>query len=103
GGPPVCRAVPDTGRSPNDQCVLREPSAEQEIAWGKVNRPMQPAQFDALHRDLLGSLTGKELFVQDVHAGADSKHRLPIRIITEMAWHSLFARNLFIVDDEAAA
>src|SRR5262249_34872061 len=79
-GPLVCRTGQHTGRSPNDKFVVREPSTEQEIAWGKVNRPMQPAQFDALHRDLLGSLTGKELFVQDVHAGADSKHRLPIRI-----------------------
>ena len=102
-GPLVCRTGQHTGRSPNDKFVVHEPSTEREIAWGKVNRPMQPAQFDTLHRDLLSSLSGKEVFVQDVYAGADPRHRLPIRIITEMAWHSLFARNLFIVDDGAAA
>ena len=102
-GPLVCRTGQHTGRSPNDKFVVREPSSEQHIAWGKVNRPMDPAQFDALHRDLLSSLEGKELFVQDCYAGADPAFRLPIRVITEYAWHSLFARNLFIVDPSPAA
>jgi phosphoenolpyruvate carboxykinase (ATP) len=95
-GPLVCRTGQHTGRSPNDKFVVREPSSEAHIAWGKVNRPMDPAHFDALHRDLLSSLTGKELFVQDCFAGADPAYRLPIRVVTEYAWHSLFARNLFI-------
>ncbi len=58
-GPLVCRTGQHTGRSPNDKFVVREPSSEAEIAWGKVNRPMEPAQFDALHRDLLSSLAGQ--------------------------------------------
>src|SRR5919198_5130070 len=61
-GPLVCRTGQHTGRSPNDKFLVREPSSEPHIAWGKVNRPMEPAQFDALHRDLLGSLKGKDLF-----------------------------------------
>ena len=60
---------------------------------------METARFDALHEELVASLAGKELFVQDCYAGADAKYRLPIRVITEYAWHNLFARNLFIVDD----
>ena len=64
---------------------------------------MEPAQFDALHRDLLGSLAGKELFVLDCYAGADPAYRLPIRVINEFAWHNLFCRNLFIDDPAAAA
>ncbi len=63
---------------------------------------MESAHFDALHRDLLGSLTGKELYVQDCYAGADPNYRLPIRIINEYAWHNLFARNLFILDPNPA-
>ena len=101
-GPLACRTGQHTGRSPNDKFVVREPSSEAEIAWGKVNRPIEPAQFDALHRDLLASLAGKELFVLDCFAGADPKYRLPVRVINEFAWHNLFCRNLFI-DDPAAA
>ena len=95
-GPLVCRTGLHTGRSPNDKFVVREPSSEANVAWGTVNRPMDAARFDALHRDLLSSLEGREVFVQDVFAGADPKYRLAVRVITELAWHSLFVRNLFI-------
>src|ERR1700740_1232979 len=101
-GPLACRTGQHTGRSPNDKFVVREPSSEAEIAWGKVNRPIDPAQFDALHKDLVAALSGKELFVLDCFAGADPKYRLPVRVINEFAWHNLFCRNLFI-DDPAAA
>jgi len=102
-GPLVCRTGQHTGRSPNDKFIVREPSSEKDVAWGGPNRPMSVEHFEALHRDLLASLTGTELFVQDCFAGADPRYRLPIRVITEYAWHNLFARNLFIVDPEAAA
>jgi phosphoenolpyruvate carboxykinase (ATP) len=102
-GPLACRTGQHTGRSPNDKFVVREPSSEAHIEWGKVNRPMTPAQFDLLQADLLSSLRGKELFVQDCFAGADPEYRLPVRIINELAWQSLFARNLFIVDPRAGA
>jgi phosphoenolpyruvate carboxykinase (ATP) len=64
---------------------------------------MEPAQFEALHRDVLSSLQGQELFVLDCFAGADPKYRLPVRIINELAWHNLFCRHLFIDDPGAAA
>ena len=64
---------------------------------------MDAAKFDALHRDLLASLAGKELFVLDCYAGADPAYRLPVRVINELAWHNLFCRNLFIDDPRAAA
>ena len=103
GGPLACLTGHHTGRSPNDKFIVRELSSEAQIAWGKINRPMEPAHFDALHRDLTGSLAGKELYVQDCYAGADPAYRLPVRVITEYAWHSLFARNLFIVPGTPAA
>jgi phosphoenolpyruvate carboxykinase (ATP) len=102
-GPLVCRTGHHTGRSPNDKFTVREPSSESNIAWGKVNRPMDPAAFDALHRDLVASLRGKELFVLDCYAGADPAFRLPVRVVNEYAWHNLFCRNLFIDDPAAAA
>src|SRR6266542_4790403 len=86
-GPLVCRTGQHTGRSPNDKFVVREPSSEANIAWGKVNRPMEPGKFDLLHRDLLKSLIGTELFVLDCHACADPLYRLPVRVINEFAWH----------------
>src|SRR5262245_30996200 len=101
-GPLVCRTGQHTGRSPNDKFIVREPLSEKLIGWGKVNKPMEQAQWDALHADFIESLTNKELYVLDCYAGADSTYRLPVRIITEYAWHNLFCRNLFI-DDPAAA
>src|SRR5207249_10866715 len=58
----------------------------------------EPALFDVLQHDLVASLRGAELYVQDCFAGADPQYRLPIRVVTEQAWHSLFARNLFVLD-----
>jgi phosphoenolpyruvate carboxykinase (ATP) len=99
-GPLVCRTGEHTGRSPKDKFLVREPGTENEIAWGPVNRAMTPAQFDQLHHDMLVSLKRAEVYVQDCYAGADPAYRLPIRVITEYAWHSLFARNLLIVDPQ---
>src|SRR5579862_1501314 len=102
-GPLACRTGQHTGRSPNDKFVVRESGSEANIAWGKVNQPMEQAQWDILHRDFLASLGGKELYVLDAFAGADPEYRLPIRVITEYAWHNLFCRNLFIVDTRSTA
>jgi phosphoenolpyruvate carboxykinase (ATP) len=95
-GPLVVRTGQHTGRAPNDKFTVREPSTADHIWWGKVNRPFEPARFDELHRRLLSYLQLKDVFVQDCWAGADPEYRLPVRIITEDAWHSLFARNMFI-------
>jgi phosphoenolpyruvate carboxykinase (ATP) len=95
-GPLVVRTGQHTGRSPNDKFIVREPSSESKIWWGKVNQPMEQEQFETLHLRMLAYLQGKDIFVQDCFAGADPEFRLPIRIITETAWHSLFARDMFI-------
>src|SRR5262245_19064432 len=101
GGPLVCRTGPHTGRSPNDKFLVKEPSSERHIAWGGPNRPLEPRSFEALRRDLIGSLRTKDVFVLDCFAGADPAYRVPVRVITEYAWHSLFARNLVIIDESA--
>ncbi len=95
-GPLVVRTGHHTGRSPNDKFIVREPSSEDKVWWGKVNQPMEPEKFNVLHQRLLAYLQGRDIFVQDCFAGADPVYRLPIRIITETAWHNLFAHNMFI-------
>jgi phosphoenolpyruvate carboxykinase (ATP) len=100
-GPLVCRTGTHTGRSPNDKFIVRTAETATRVAWGKVNRILEPEHYAALEHDLLAHLAGRELFVQECRAGADPAYALPIRVITEEAWHSLFARNLFITDASA--
>ena len=95
-GPLVCLTGVHTGRSPNDKFLVREPSTADNVWWGQVNRDITPEQFAAVRRRMLDALRGRELFVQDCFAGADAAYRLPIRVITERAWHSLFARTMFL-------
>ena len=96
-GPLVCRTGSHTGRSANDKFVVEEPTSRGHVWWGKVNKPMQPAHYEALRADVVAHLGRQELFVQDLYAGADPASRLPVRFIQELAWHNLFVRNLFIV------
>ncbi len=96
-GPLTARTGQHTGRSPNDKFIVKEASSDSHIHWGKVNRPISEAHYDALRKDLVAHLHTRDLFVQDLFAGADPVYRLPVRMITELAWHSLFVRNLFII------
>ncbi len=95
-GPLIVRTGQFTGRSPNDKFVVKEPSSEDHIWWGKVNRPFEEERFGELHRRMASYLQGKDVFVQDCWCGADPQYRMPVRIITQYAWHSLFIRNMFI-------
>lgn len=95
-GPLVVRTGHHTGRSPNDKFIVREPSSEKHIWWGKVNRPFDPEKFKNLHHRLLAYLQGKDIFIQDCLAGADPEYQISVRVITETAWHNIFVRNLFI-------
>ena len=103
GGPIVCRTGQHTGRSPNDRFLVEEPSSAANVNWGKVNRPISVEHFEAVHRVVTEHLRGKDLFVQDCYAGADPAFRLPVRIVTERAWHNLFARHMFITETDRSA
>ena len=85
-----------TGRSPKDKYVVRDAVTEASVHWGNVNQPMEPQAFDRLYNRVTEFLKGREVFVQDCFGGADVDYRLPIRAVTIKAWHSLFARQLFV-------
>ena len=99
-GPFVAVTAPHTGRSPNDKFTVKEPSTEHDVWWGKVNVPFEPDRFETLLGDVRRYLDSlPDLFVQDLHAGADPTHRVRVRFVTPNAWHALFVRNMFIRPD----
>lgn len=96
GGPLVTRTGSFTGRAPKDKFIVDEPESHDKIWWGKVNQSISEEAFERLYRKVCVYLQGRELFVQDLLVGAQPHYQMPIRVITHKAWHSLFARNLFI-------
>ncbi len=85
-----------TARAANEKYFVREPSTEEKIDWGHQNRPISLEKFNGILTRMQAFLQGEELFVQDCYVGADPEYRMPVRIITDKAWQSLFARNMFI-------
>lgn len=85
-----------TGRSPSDKFVVQRSESTLEIHWGKVNQPISPEAFDRLQQKVASYLGNREHFVFNGFGGTDPRHRLPIRVITEYAWHSLFVQQLFV-------
>ncbi len=95
-GPIVAVTGKHTGRAASDKFVVREPNSADHVWWGQYNRPFSPDKFNDLFGRVQGFAQGHDLFVQDCYVGADPDYRMPVRIVTELAWHSLFARNMFI-------
>jgi phosphoenolpyruvate carboxykinase (ATP) len=96
-GPIIANTGKHTARSATDKFIVKEPTTENQIWWGQYNRPFSPDKFNDLYNRLQGYLQGKDVFVQDCYGGADPNYQMPIRIIGELAWHSLFARNMFLL------
>jgi phosphoenolpyruvate carboxykinase (ATP) len=94
-GPLVVRTGKHTGRSPQDKFVVREASSQDKIWWGEVNQPISEEHYDRLRARLVDYLTERDLFAQDCFIGAHPDHRRSLRVYTETAWASIFARNLF--------
>lgn len=99
GGAMVFETGQHTGRSAQDKYVVREASSEKDVNWASsAAKEASEAQFNTLYDDMMAFCDGKELFVQELYAGADETCRLKIRVIGEFAWHNMFARNMFICE-----
>ncbi|NOT63679.1 MAG: phosphoenolpyruvate carboxykinase [Acidobacteria bacterium] len=98
-GPLVVNTGQHTGRSPNDKFIVREASSEKHVWWGKVNREISAENFERIYQKVLAHIAQREMYVQDCFAGAAPEYRVPIRVVTEYAWHSLFARHMFVRPD----
>ncbi|MGH3033466.1 MAG: phosphoenolpyruvate carboxykinase (ATP) [Gaiellaceae bacterium] len=101
GGPLVVDTGRYTGRSPKDKFVVREPASEDRIWWSEVNAAIDEDRFDGLRDKLVSHLGQGDVYVVNAFAGADPAHRLALRVVTESAWHALFAKTLFIDPTEA--
>ena len=100
-GPIIVNSGKHTARAANDKYVVREPSTEDDIWWGQYNRPYGRKKFEEIFTRLQGFVQGRDLFVQDCYAGNHPDYKMPVRIITEFAWHSHFARNMFLKPQNA--
>ncbi len=98
----VCETGQHTGRSPNDKFVVKDPETDGDIWWGEVNRPFEKEKFEALLARAQEYLQGKDIFVFDGYAGADPRYRINVRVINDDAWRNLFARNMFIREEDPA-
>jgi phosphoenolpyruvate carboxykinase (ATP) len=94
-GPLVVRTGQHTGRSPKDKFVVREPWSQDKVWWGEVNHEISEAHYDKLRTRLMAYLADRQMYAQDMYIGAHKAHRRSLRVYTETAWASIFARNLF--------
>ncbi len=85
-----------TGRSPKDRFIVCDETTENSVWWGDVNIKFDSAKFDLLYNRVCAYLSGKEVFVRDSYACADPEYRMNIRVVTEQAYHNIFANNLFL-------
>jgi phosphoenolpyruvate carboxykinase (ATP) len=90
-----------TGRSPKDKYIVAHEKYAEKIWWGENNHSMTQEHFAAVRQSLSAYLQGRDVFVLDAAAGADEHYRIPIQVITELAWHNLFARQLFLRTNES--
>ncbi len=95
-GPLVVRTGQYTGRSPKDKYFVEGEKLSSKIWWGDVNQPFSPLQYEHLRQRVLSYLQDRDLFIEEVYAGAEVEHQISLRVITESAWHALFARTMFI-------
>jgi phosphoenolpyruvate carboxykinase (ATP) len=91
----VVRTGKHTGRSPKDKFVVREPSSQDTVWWGEINQPISEEHYDRLRTRLMRHVADRPVYSQDLYIGAQPEHRRSLRVFTETAWASIFARNLF--------
>jgi len=95
-GPVVMKTGVHTARAAQDKFIVKQAPSEKHIWWGDYNVAIDAAKFDRLFDRMAAYLKDKDIYIRDCFAGSDPKHRLPVRIITEYAWHNLFASHMLI-------
>jgi len=85
-----------TGRSPQDRFIVKDDYTKDRVWWGKINKPVEPLQFDVLQNEIIKYLSGKEIYIRDGHVCADPKNRMNVRTVTELPWSSMFVYNMFL-------
>ncbi len=101
-GPLVVRTGLHTGRSPKDKFIVREPWSQDKVWWGEVNHEISEANYDRLRARLMTYVQDHRLYAQDLYIGAHEGHRRSLRVYTETAWASIFARNLYRIPPREA-
>ena len=100
-GPLVVETGAHTGRSPKDKFIVRDRASEENIWWGPVNQPMSSDAFARLENDFRSHVAALDrVYIQDLHGGSQPEHRIRVRVVTELAWHSLFARTMLVRPEE---
>jgi phosphoenolpyruvate carboxykinase (ATP) len=85
-----------TGRSPKDRYLVKDALTETTVDWGDINQPIDPSTFTQLWNRVTAYLEDKDTFVSELSVGADDRYTLPVKVVTELAWHSIFAHHMFI-------
>jgi len=96
GGAFVALTGVHTGRTPKDKFIVADAASEGQVDWNTINQRVSPAVFESLKHRMIANFQGREAFVTDCYAGADPDYRLSVRLVSDSAWHSLFARNMFL-------
>ena len=96
GGALVVATGKHTGRAANDKFIVKNAVSDGKVWWGKVNKPFAQDKFDAFYARMQKFLEGKEVFVLDAFVGTHKEHRIPVRVITQYAWHNLFVRTMLL-------
>ena len=92
-----------TGRSPDDKFIVDSSDQVRQLIWWEKNKPFSATDFEQLKSRVCDHLVGKELFVFDGFVGADERIRIPMRVVTETAWHCLFATQAFLRSNHGEA
>lgn len=92
----MCDTGKFTGRSPKDRFIVEDAKTKDSVWWGVVNIPFAEENFDKLYQKMVKFIEDKKVYVREAYAGADKTHRLRVRVINTMAWHNLFAYNMFL-------
>lgn len=95
GGPLAVSTGKFTGRSPNDKFIVKDETTADKVNWGKANASLTPEQFDKIYDKMKEYLQDKDVYVLDTYVGADVNYQLNVRVITEFAWQTIFAGNMF--------